>query len=160
MDEDYPRLLEIRKPPPPSTFSLARLFWPAVLVATLIFLGYLFIQPAARLTPEPPAEFFESRPEWSASRKAIERRLAQVYWQKAQTVIQWRYPYGSTLPVQPIPEFNVDPQMHVGTVSVPADARERYWRRLRSVWGLPNVWKTSYEWNDEWAYRFLRLIYR
>jgi hypothetical protein len=54
----------------------------AFIAPVLVFI-FLSIQPPMRLRPDPPAEFFEVRQDWSAKRRAAEDRLARSYWESA-----------------------------------------------------------------------------
>ena len=130
-----------------------------LLVGVALVLAYVFIRPVARLADNPPAEFINPRPEWDAERKAVEHALAFAYWQRAQTVVQWNYPYGSELPEQPPPEFKIDTSQFRGTPAAVAESQARYWRRLRTVWDRPDTWKTSYQWNTGWVRKVLDAVF-
>ena len=125
----------------------------AVVVAVPLFLFIRFsLRPVMRLPVEPPAGFFVASPDWDARERAQEESLSRAYWGRAVRYVQWRYAFGTTLPEQPVPEFNVSGNDPAPTAS---DSRLRYWRALRSVWAMPQAWQKSYEWDTEWAWHHL-----
>jgi hypothetical protein len=130
-----------------------------LLAGVVLVVAYLFIRPVARLADAPPREFTAPRPEWNAARRSMEERLALAYWQRATTAIQWDYLYGSELPEQPPADFKIDTSDFQGMPAAVAECRARYWRRLRRVWGLPQSWKTSYEWNTEWVTKVIDAVF-
>jgi hypothetical protein len=136
-----------------------RLRLPLALAGVAVLLAYLFIRPVARLADGPPAGFIDTRPEWDAERNAAERRMALAYWERAKTALQWEYVFGSELPEQPPPEFSLEANQFPGMAKVVAESRLRYWRRLRKVWGSPGAWKTSYEWNTDWASKVMKVLF-
>jgi len=149
--------LKIRKPDPSRR---VRPWLLLVLLGVPLLLIYLCIRSVRRLAPEPPAEFFEARPEWNAETRKAEQRLALAYWKMAATKVQWDYPYGSALPKQPPPKFQIDVSQIIGQATVPPDSGERYWQRLRNVWSLTPSWRESYEWNTGWLTRIFWFIPR
>jgi general secretion pathway protein A len=119
-----------------------------VLISIFIFLS---VRPERQLRSAPPVAFFEESPEWNAKRRATEERLAMAYWGSAVRQIQQKYQFRTKLPDDPPPEFNAE------GVALPSAAlkddsasRARYWRKLRQVWGLPQIWEKSYGWSTDW----------
>ena len=120
-----------------------------VAVPIAIFL-YVSIQPATRLQEGMPADFVDVGVSQSDQQKASEREAARAYWDCAVNLIQYKYAYGSPLPVDPPPEFQVN-QDAFPTVKPDAATRLRYWRQLQKAWVLPTVWGREYEWNFHWV---------
>jgi len=89
---------------------------------------------------------------WDAKRRASEKRLALAYWELAVRFVQWRYPYGESLPASLPTEFNLEGKdLRRDGLAVSAATNARYWQRLRQVWDLPQTWQRSYEWNTGWG---------
>jgi len=103
------------------------------------------------LVPAMPADFLESQTDWSAKRRQAENLLAQAYWDRALTTIQWRYSFGSRLPERPPEEFAVDAREFGDAIKLAPKSRERYWEKLREAWELPRSWHEVREWNFDWA---------
>jgi hypothetical protein len=119
------------------------------------FLGvYLWTNPVMQLRAEPPAEFIDQSPNWSAKRRVREAELAQAYWNVAVVSLQKKYPFGSELPVAPPTEFQVD-NKYTSTDGAKAtsEARAHYWERLRQSWGQRQSWAERYEGTGGWADR-------
>lgn len=112
---------------------------------TLLFV-FLASRPIMRLKADPPAEFFNAYPDWTASHHDVAQRLGRAYWDWAALHLAHEYPYGSTLPDQPPVEFDVEgPNFPTG---VEADlARQKYWEKLRELWGQPQSWEKVPFWN-------------
>jgi len=117
----------------------------AAIAPTALFI-YLSTRPVTRLQDEPPATFFDSRQGLSSKQAATAERLARAYWDWASQHLQRKYPFGTALPDEPPPGFEVDgrdfPKGAEGDL-----VRHRYWRKLREVWGQPQAWETSNGWN-------------
>jgi hypothetical protein len=123
------------------------------LIATaLILVGIYASRPAGmRLRAEPPAGFFEERPEWSAKQRAREEQLARAYWALAIQDVQATHRFGIKLPDDPPAEFKVEEKSASGSSSkVDPVARTRYWEKLRRVWVVPEAWEKSSAWNTDW----------
>lgn len=110
---------------------------------------YLSARPVTRLRPDMPPAFAVAPPHASAAQRALEQRAAQAYWNCAVTLIQWRYPFGSSLPDTPPDEFNTGGEQAGGVKSV-QNSEIRYWRRLRRFWDMPSSWTKSREWSTQW----------
>jgi hypothetical protein len=120
-------------------------------VTALFGFAYLSTQPVMRLRAEPPAEFLQREPGWNTNRQAAEQQLARSYWDYAVRNLQQTYTIEMKLPEQPPPEFKLDPQSAEIHFRLNLEAsRQRYWRRLRTVWDKPEAWEKSYEWNTAW----------
>ena len=111
---------------------------------------YFSMRSQTELDPTPPSEFFEVRPEWNAERRDAEAHLARAYWHCAVETVQWQYPYGYGLPQKPPPEFQIDVRALSHAEKVAPQSRERYWRRLRKVWGLRQSWREIRVWKTDW----------
>jgi len=127
-----------------------------ILVVPTAFFLYLSSRPVFRLRVEMPSRFVDLAPSSASPRqREEERQVALDYWNCAVTMIQWKYAYGSPLPLDPPDEFRV--YARLGDTARPArgkdqalDARVRYWKRLRQLWVSPDTWKTSREWSMAW----------
>lgn len=121
------------------------------IVAILIVVGclvvYASIHSEFRLRPEMPREFFDAS-QIPASRRASEEKIARAYWHCAVTEVQWKYGYAHRLPDEPPLEFSLPPE-RAGIAADNAAVRERYWRRLRVLWGISTMWEKHYEWNND-----------
>jgi hypothetical protein len=107
-----------------------------------------------QLLPEAPAEFIEQSPDWNAKRRAREEEVAQAYWQVAVVSLQEKYPFGSELPADPPPEFQIDKKyVAPGGAKAFSDTRAVYWENLRRSWVQPHSWVERHEWNTQWAAR-------
>ncbi len=115
----------------------------------------LSVQPAMRLRIDPPPDFIDRGPNWSAERLEREEELAHGYWQLAVGIVQEKYEYGKDLPEEPPADFQLAEDSSDKRVRPDRDSRERYWDRLRQAWGRRGSWKRVYEWNTEWIYRLL-----
>jgi hypothetical protein len=116
------------------------------IVALLISGVYFALTPVIRLRPNPPAGFLEDSPTWSAQQRVRESQLARSYWQLALTQIEPQYGFGSTLPANAPDEFRV-PENGPSGASADADARARYWEKLREVWAQPDSWERMSRWD-------------
>jgi hypothetical protein len=112
-----------------------------------------------QLLPEAPAEFIEQSPDWNAKRRAREEEVAQAYWQVAVVSLQEKYPFGSELPVDPPPEFQIDKKyVAPGGAKAFSDQRTVYWENLRRTWVQPQSWVERHEWNTQWAARLRHIL--
>ncbi len=133
-----------------------------LLIATaLILAGIHASRPAGmRLRAEPPAGFFEERPEWSAKQRAREEQLARAYWALALQDVQATYRFGMKLPDDPPAEFKVEEKSVSGSsLKVDPAVRTRYWEKLRRVWVMPEAWEKSPGWNTDWIRSALESAY-
>jgi len=117
------------------------------LVVTVPPLGmYLSTPPPVQmhLQSEMPPDFADQSPYWSVKRRAKEAETAQAYWRAAVFSLQRGYSYGSVLPADPLPEFQVDSQFtSTGGAAAVAQTRARYWEKLRAYWGQRRFWVAS-----------------
>src|SRR5262249_44499378 len=120
-----------------------KLIYPIILLVIVILLSY---RPKYRLRSDMPSAFFAG----SVQKNDIQRRIAGAYWENAQTDIQWKYPYGQTLPVEPPEEFRIDARP-LGPVAADAATRALYWHRLQQVWSSPEAWTQNSEWDWNWT---------
>jgi hypothetical protein len=130
------------------------------LIITVPVLGvYLSRGAVMQLLPEAPAEFIEQSPDWNAKRRAREEEVAQAYWQVAVVSLQEKYPFGSELPVDPPPEFQIDKKyVAPGGAKAFSDQRTVYWENLRRTWVQPQSWVERHEWNTQWAARLRHIL--
>jgi len=131
-------------------------------VATaLILVGiYASALPVIRLRAEPPAGFFDKRPDWSAKARTREEQLARAYWERAVRNVQAKYKFGTNLPDEPPAEFTVEEKGLSGSSpKIDPAARARYWGKLRQVWVLPEAWEKSSGWNMAWIRSALQSAY-
>jgi len=110
-----------------------------------------------RLSAEPPPSFLDYSRNWSPRERQEQRRLAEAYWHVAVRRIQGHYSPGSSLPVDPPPQFRVADAAQSLESDVAA-ARIRYWHRLRDVWNQQNAWVVSYGWNTDWVENTLNTL--
>jgi hypothetical protein len=122
-------------------------------VVSLVLLGAFVYKSVAKvmvLKPEPPAEFLDVQPGWSAKQRHAEEQLARAYWEAARRISRTSQGFGDRLPEEPPGEFSVDASAHPSVIEPAAAARRRYWRNLRKVWNNPNAWQTTYKWHTGW----------
>ena len=128
--------------------SAYKLIYPLIAAALIISFSY---RPRYRLRDEMPAEFFSeatiSEPRGQDASR--EKSIAWAYWQSAQMDIQWKFPHGRVLPLNPPPDFRIQ-QQTVKPNASDAALRQHYWSRLRQVWNSPEVWRTEYVWDWTW----------
>lgn len=125
--------------------------WLTLIALPIVVAIYFLIGSRMELVHTPPGEFFEVRPEWNAERRNVETQLARAYWECAVVTVQWEYPYGYSLPQKPPPEFQVDFRaLSSDAAKLAPQSRERYWRRLRKVWGPRQSWREVRVWKTEW----------
>jgi hypothetical protein len=122
-----------------------------LIALALILAGIHASRPAGmRLRAEPPAGFFEERPEWSAKQRAREEQLARAYWALALQDVQATYSFGMKLPDDPPAEFKVEEKSASGSgLKVDPVMRTRYWEKLRRVWVMPKAWEKSPGWSKD-----------
>ena len=116
-----------------------------------IILGAFFVGISYRaryhLRPDMPAAFFTQE---KSGKPTLEQKIAWAYWETAVLNVQWRYPYSHPLPIDPIPEFQIDAKALGPGASDPA-TRLLYWRRLQEIWYLPETWQKDYGWDFSWV---------
>jgi len=139
----------IPKPKPMKKVGL----WSILIALLPIAAIYYSMRSRTELGPTPPSEFFEVRPEWNSERRDVEAHLARAYWDCAVVNLQWKYPYGFSLPEKPPPEFQIDVRALSHVKKVAPQSRERYWQRLRKVWGLRQSWREIRVWKTDWLTR-------
>jgi hypothetical protein len=150
-----------------------------VLLVPLAWFIYSSWRPLYELRGEMPPQFVDVPAAASAADKGREQRLAQAYWKMARTAIRPRYIYGSTLPSDPPPDFDVNstaaavPAFYSAKVSTanrrvrksgvgPKDAssaRVRYWHKFQQVWLEPYAWQAHQEWSTAWFTSPIRRLY-
>ena len=118
------------------------------LVVTVPQLGvYLSTPPPLvqmHLQSEMPPDFPDQSPYWSAKRRVKEEETAEAYWRAAASSLQMRYTFGTVLPPNPLPEFQIDIQYApTGGEGAVTEARARYWEKLRAYWGQRRFWVAS-----------------
>jgi hypothetical protein len=121
-----------------------------VLVAIGIFLG-LSVRPQLRLRTDMPPEFQPASGPTLPDRQAGEHKIAQAYWDCAQSVIQKEYGFSNRvpLPVEPPAEFTVQsPELDARANDI--QTRKDYWERLRKIWYLDSSWKSGYKLDITW----------
>lgn len=122
--------------------------WALVVVAmipTLLFL-YLMSRPLMRLKTDPPTDFLNAYPEWTAQHQDVAEKLGTAYWDWAALHLTQLYPYGTDLPQQPPVSFEVEGQGFPSGVDADV-ARMRYWDKLRALWKDPKAWQKVDVWN-------------
>ncbi len=99
----------------------------------------------------PPTGFFDSSVEWTPKQRLRENQLARAYWDIAAREIVTKYGFGTPLPADPPDSFKVEEGGASGTApKVDADARTRYWEKLREVWLQADSWERTSDWNLDW----------
>ncbi len=122
-------------------------------IAMAFFFVERSLQSKMRLRHYPHPEFIGLRPEWDARRREGEERLANAYWEYGVTTLEWTYPYPSSLPAEPPPEFSVEGKGYPrGGIETSRATRLGYWEGLRKVWALPQTWEKKYEWSTRWLF--------
>jgi hypothetical protein len=109
------------------------------------------------LQTEAPSDFADQSPYWTAKRRAKEEETAQAYWRAAAFSLQRRYPFGSVLPADPPPEFQVGNEYALsGGEGAVTETRAHYWEKLRACWGQRRFWIASQPERETWAGRVRR----
>ena len=116
-----------------------------IIIAALILaaIAYGASRSEFRLRPDMPVEFFDGS-KLAPQKRASERKIAQAYWNSAVKQVQWKYGYGSRLPIDPPPDFSVSTD-EIGPMAKDEAVRRHYWEQLRAAWNLSSAWKTQYE---------------
>jgi flagellar biosynthesis chaperone FliJ len=131
------------------------------LVMTVPPLGmYLSTPPPVQmhLQSEMPPDFPDRSPYWSVKRRAQEEETARAYWRAAASSLQSRYTFGSVMPADPLPEFQVDVQYApTGDERAATETRTRYWEKLRAYWGQRRFWVANPPVNETWGERLRRV---
>lgn len=128
--------------------SYDKLLYPLVLLVGLAAVSY---RPKYHLRGDMPPEFLPTTATaQSAAKRSVDQKIAWAYWESAQMDIQWKYPHGKTLPVDPPAEFRIDARA-LGVDAADPAMRQLYWRRLQQVWYMPETWEKQYEWDWSWA---------
>jgi hypothetical protein len=143
------------------TMAMLSLAAGLFLVVTVPPLGmYLSTPPPVQmhLQSEMPPDFPDQSPYWSAKHRAKEEETAQAYWRAAAFSLQKRVSFGTVLPADPLPEFQVDTQYApTGGEGAITETRTRYWEKLRAYWGKRRFWVASQPVNDTWEERLRRV---
>lgn len=144
----------------PLQAALRAAVWLLPITPVILFV-ILSVRPEIHLRTDPPVEFLEGLQDLSAAERTTEERLARAYWDSAVRYVQPKYQVGTTLPNEPLPEFNAGRTgARPETSRNISDARIRYWRRLREVWTLPRAWEKSYVWDTGWIDMSLATLQR
>jgi hypothetical protein len=123
--------------------------WPYAVAAVALITIFLSAQQQSRLKATPPEKFFSPA---TNKGKDVEAEIAAGYWTCARNVIQFKYHYGSMLPLEPPSDFALPSGGPAGiTIAAQKRARLRYWENLRQVWLLPDSWDTSYTLDFSWV---------
>jgi hypothetical protein len=106
------------------------------------------------LQAEAPPDFADDGPSWSVQRRVEEEEMARDYWRVAAFSLPRLYPFGSQLPADPPPEFQVDNQYSTtGGAGSVAKTRAHYWEKLRTCWGQRRFWIEIQPVKETWADR-------
>jgi hypothetical protein len=127
-----------------------------IALVTLIVGGLFIYRSVAvvmRLRAEPPPEFIEVNPTWSAKQQEAEARLGRAYWDCARNLSRTTFRFGVRLPDNPPDVFSVDAKAYPSIVEPAPAARTRYWRNLQKVWTHPAAWEKTYEWHTSWFFQ-------
>jgi hypothetical protein len=141
-----------------------------ILLVPVAWLAYSSRRPIYELREDMPPQFVDVPAAASAADRAREQPVAQAYWDLARTAFRPRYIYGSALPADPPPDFDVT---FAATAIQPAstatggtrnklrrksaaaskdasNARIRYWRKLQQAWLEPYAWHSHKAWTTNW----------
>jgi hypothetical protein len=121
---------------------------------------YISTPPPAqlRLQAERPPDYVDQNPNWNSKRRDREEEVAQAYWRVAVENLQGKYPFGSELPADPLPEFQVDSKYDPpGGAKALTETRNYYWERLRSCWLQREYWVETPVGNVNWITRLRQL---
>ena len=128
--------------------SYDKLIYPLIAFVGLVAISY---QPRYHLRSDMPAEFARAAPlATSGEKRSLDQKIAWAYWESVQMDVQWKYPHGHGLPVDPPAEFRVDARA-LGPVAADPATRRLYWQRLQEIWYAPGTWQKQYEWSWGWA---------
>ena len=116
-----------------------------IVLIAIALAAYASIRSEYRLRSEMPIEFFDAT-RAPAAQRAGEEKVANAYWNCAVTQVQWKYGYAHRLPEDPPAEFAVTVDQ-AGRAANDQALRQRYWQKLRDVWGISTVWHKQYEWS-------------
>lgn len=144
MDRRYSPLPDIDGSPtrnePPSHWW--RVLITALLVLTGLFL-YNSIDVVMRLKSDPPPSVVGARVNSDATAFRSQERMAKACWNYAIVFVQKEYPYGQSLPANPLPGSD-------NRRGSPSAISVLCWPRLRLAWTRRDSWVRSYEWNIDW----------
>ena len=110
---------------------------------------YASTRPTFRLRVDLPPGFLDVPASWPPEKQATEEKVARAYWYCVVTVIQPKYSFGDTLPLDPPAEF-VIMAPDLPKEAFDPDTRLRYWHRLQQVWYLASTWTKVQTWNFQW----------
>ncbi len=128
------------------------------LATILCAFAFVSTQPKWQLRAQPPAEFLNTNADGSL--RPDEEAQARAYWECAVQVIQKTYSFGRVLPADPPPEFAIQPPdaARVHSKTNGDASRLAYWQKLRRIWGNPQAWEETYEWNTDWLFSPLKSL--
>ncbi len=128
--------------------------WPVAIAAMMLVVALLSFDVPLRLNHDPPQQYRNIQ---LAPGRAANPELADQYWVLAVQVIQWKYPFGTALPQNPLPEFTATPDIIARDRSA-AGSRQQYWNLLRQLWSRPEVWHRTLEFDIGWVVRALESV--
>lgn len=129
-----------------------------IMVASILGVSLSSTHHVMQLLANPPADFADQNPTWNAKRRAHEVEVAQAYWQVAIDNLQEKYPFGSDLPSDPPPDFEVDSKYAPpGGSKALVETRDYYWERLRTSWTQRQCWAETQEADTTWGARLHHL---
>ena len=119
----------------------------AITFVAICLASYASIRSEFRLRQDMPVEFFDPS-HVPPGKRTSEEKVARAYWNCAVTQIQWKYGYAHRLPEDPPDDFTLTTEQAGSAAKDPA-LRERYWQKLRALWGVSTMWERRYEWNTD-----------
>jgi hypothetical protein len=119
----------------------------AIVFVVICIAAYASIRSEFRLRHDMPVEFFDAS-RIPVGKRASEEKIARAYWNCAVTQVQWKYGYAHRLPEEPPDDFSLTPET-ARSAATDSALRERYWQKLRVLWGVSTMWEKHYEWNND-----------
>ena len=124
--------------------------WPFAVVGFFAVATLLSFHTGLHLRESVPGEFRD----YAVYAAKADPDSATRYWQVAVAAVQYKYGFGSNLPVAPPPEFVLpsDSPRRQG-----ADAsRQMYWAQLRRMWVRPEYWERYYDFDPSWSWKMIQ----
>ncbi|MEJ2007063.1 MAG: hypothetical protein P8Z30_02735 [Acidobacteriota bacterium] len=113
----------------------------------LLLLGGFFVFesliPVMRLRSNPPSRFVGVRSNLNKAQAREQQRRARACWDYARQSLQYRYPYGRTLPTNPPPALG-------NSNGNASEISGSCWPKLRQAWTHSDSWVEKYEWSTDW----------
>ncbi len=119
----------------------------AIAFVAICLAAYASIHSEYRLRQRMPVEFFDPS-SVPAAKRPSEEKIARAYWNCAVTQVQWKYGYAHRLPEEPPADFSLTAEQ-AGSAARDTALRDRYWQKLRGLWGVSTMWERHYEWNTD-----------